>query len=103
MLSINRVICLTNLDRAAEALPDVQRLLSLPADKDGRGAMNAHFETLALAALHAGDVALGAELVDRASQVLAGTAVPDEQRHAARGPGRAADGARAAGPMRRNS
>jgi diguanylate cyclase (GGDEF)-like protein len=79
VLSINRVICLTNLDRAAEALPDVQRLLSLPADKDGRGAMNAHFETLALAALHAGNVSLGAELVDRASQVLAGTAVPDEQ------------------------
>ncbi len=61
MLTINRVICLTNLDRPAEALPDVRRLLALPADKDGRGPMNAHFETLALAALHAGDVTLGAD------------------------------------------
>jgi diguanylate cyclase (GGDEF)-like protein len=40
--------------------------------------MNAHFETLALAALHAGDLTLGADLVERAARMLAGTAVPDE-------------------------
>jgi diguanylate cyclase (GGDEF)-like protein len=79
VLSINRVICLTNLDRPAEALPDVRRLLALPADKDGRGPMNAHFETLALAALHAGDVTLGADMVDRACRMLEGTTVPDER------------------------
>ena len=79
VLTINRVICLTNLDRPAEALPDVRRLLSLPADKEGRGAMNAHFETLALAALRAGDLNFGAELVEQAAQALAGTLVPDEQ------------------------
>jgi len=79
VLTINRVICLSNLDRPAEALPDVRRLLALPADKDGRGPMNAHFETLALAALQAGDLTLGAELVERASQVLEGTTVPDER------------------------
>ena len=79
VLSINRVICLTNLDRPAEALPDVRALLAMPADKGGRGPMNAHFETLALAALHAGDVALGADLVERASRMLAGTSVPDER------------------------
>ena len=78
MLSINRVICLTSLDRPAEALPDVRRLLNLPADKDGRGALNAHFETFALAALHAGDLMLGAELVERARRSLAGTSIPDE-------------------------
>ena len=78
VLSVNRVICLTNLDRPAEALPDLRRLLSLPADRDGRGPMNAHFETLALAALHAGDLTLGADLVERAARMLAGTAVPDE-------------------------
>jgi diguanylate cyclase (GGDEF)-like protein len=78
VLSVNRVICLTNLDRPAEALPDLRRLLSLPADRDGRGPMNAHFETLALAALHAGDLRLGADLVERAVRMLAGTAVPDE-------------------------
>jgi diguanylate cyclase (GGDEF)-like protein len=79
VLTINRVICLTNLDRPAEALPDVRRLLSLPADKDGRGPMNAHFETLALAALRAGDLAFGAELVASAERALSGSAVPDEQ------------------------
>jgi diguanylate cyclase (GGDEF)-like protein len=78
VLSVNRVICLTNLDRPAEALPDLRRLLSLPANRDGRGPMNAHFETLALAALHAGDLTLGAELVERALRMLAGTTVPDE-------------------------
>ena len=79
VLTINRVICLTNLDRPAEAMPDVRRLLALPADKDGRGAMNAHFETLALAALRAGDLNFGAELVERAAQTLLDTPVPDEQ------------------------
>lgn len=78
VLSVNRVICLTNLDRPAEALPDLRRLLSLPASRDGRGPMNAHFETLALAALHAGDLTLGADLVERAARMLAGTSVPDE-------------------------
>ena len=57
----------------------MRRLLALPADKDGRGPMNAHFETLALAALHAGDVTLGADLVERACRMLEGTAVPDER------------------------
>ncbi len=78
VLGINLVICLTNLERPAEALPDVRRLLALPADKDGRGPMNAHFETLALAALRAGDLEFGAELVARAAQTLAAGAVPDE-------------------------
>jgi len=78
VLSVNRVICLTNLDRPAEALPDLRRLLGLPASRDGRGPMNAHFETLALAALHAGDLTLGADLVERAARKLAGTTVPDE-------------------------
>jgi diguanylate cyclase (GGDEF)-like protein len=79
VLIINRVICLTNLDRPAEALPDVRRLLALPPDKEGRGALNAHFETLALAALRAGDLAFGADLVERAALTLRGASVPDEQ------------------------
>ena len=79
VLSINRVICLNSLDRPAEALPDVHAMLRLPADRAGRGPMNAHFESLALAALRAGDLRLGEELVQRAMQALAGTAVPDEQ------------------------
>ncbi len=79
VLSINRVICLTNLDRPVEALRDVQQLLQLPANQDGRGIMNAHFETLALAALRAGDIGLGDELVRRAGQALNDASVPDER------------------------
>jgi diguanylate cyclase (GGDEF)-like protein len=79
VLGINRIICLSNLDRPAEALPEVRRLLGLPADRDGRGPMNAHFETMALAALRAGDVTLGEALVERARDMLALGALPDEQ------------------------
>ena len=79
VLSINRVIALTNLQRPAEALRDVHALLQLPADQEGRGVMNANFETLSLAALRAGDAALGAELVRRAEASLDNAAVPDER------------------------
>jgi diguanylate cyclase (GGDEF)-like protein len=60
------VIGLTELGRAADCLPDVEALLALPADPSGRGRMAAHFETLAIAALRAGRIVLGAELVERA-------------------------------------
>lgn len=66
VLLINRVICLTGLGRASDAVADVRHLLELPADETGRGPTNANFETMALAALRAGDVALGRELVTRA-------------------------------------
>ena len=51
VLRINRIICLTELDRAREALPDVERVRDHPADASGRGAIASHFETLAIAAL----------------------------------------------------
>ena len=79
VLRINRVLCLTNLDRAAEAMPDVRQLIHLPADGSGRGPMNAHHETLAIAVLRAGDLPLGALLVEQARSALALMAVPDEQ------------------------
>jgi len=79
VLSINRVICLTDLQRPAEALHDVYTLLKLPADQAGRGLMNAHFETLALAALRAGNDALGADMVRRAEASLDIASVPDER------------------------
>ncbi len=79
VLLINRVICLTGLDRSPEALPDVQRLLQLPPDEGGRGPTNADFETLALAALRAGDLTLGRELVERARQDSVSLKVPDER------------------------
>lgn len=66
VLLINRVICLTELDRAAEALPDVARVQAIPTGPGGRGRLAAHFETLAIAALRAGDEAVGRALVERA-------------------------------------
>jgi diguanylate cyclase (GGDEF)-like protein len=78
VLLINRIICLMGLDRAPEALPDVKQLLELPADETGRGPTNANFETMALAALRAGDQALGRELAARARGNGLGVEVPDE-------------------------
>ena len=78
ILLINRVICLTELERAAESLPDIVAVLAMPADASGRGRMATHFETLAIAALRAGQVAQGAELVERA-QAESAPALPDER------------------------
>jgi diguanylate cyclase (GGDEF)-like protein len=78
VLLINRIICLMGLDRAPEALPDVKQLLDLPADETGRGPTNAHFETMALAALRAGDLALGRDLAARARGNCPEVEVPDE-------------------------
>lgn len=78
VLLINRIICLTGLDRAAEALPDVRQLLDLPADETGRGPTNANFEAMALAALRAGDLVLGRDLVARARNNCPEVDVPDE-------------------------
>jgi diguanylate cyclase (GGDEF)-like protein len=63
VLLINRVASLTELGRAAQALPDVQALRSMPATADGRGRIEPGFETMAIAALRAGEVTLGAELL----------------------------------------
>lgn len=78
ILLLNRVICLTELDRTHEALPDIARILDLPADTGGRGLMSAGFETLAIAALSAGDVTLGSDLVER-SHAAPAAPDPDEQ------------------------
>jgi diguanylate cyclase (GGDEF)-like protein len=75
VLLINRVICLTEMNRAAAALPDILHLCALPADAQGRGSTAAHFETLAIAALRAGLDDLGEELVALARpRVRAGAA-----------------------------
>jgi tetratricopeptide (TPR) repeat protein len=66
-LLINRVIALTELGRAREALPDLQAVRAIPADEQGRGRNASCFEVLAVAALRAGEVALGRELVAAAA------------------------------------
>ena len=78
VLRINRVICLTELERAPEALPDVAAVLAVPADASGRGSLEAGFETLAIAALRAGEPALGRELVARA-RAAEREDIPDER------------------------
>ncbi|HET7525462.1 MAG TPA: GGDEF domain-containing protein, partial [Burkholderiaceae bacterium] len=63
VLLVNRIICLTELDRAQEAMLDVLRVRGLPTGPKGRGTMASHFETLAIAALRAGELEVGRELV----------------------------------------
>ncbi|MBP6901178.1 MAG: diguanylate cyclase [Burkholderiaceae bacterium] len=77
-LLINRVIILTDLGRAAEALPDIHQVLALPTDASGRGGNACHFECLAIAALNAGDPALGERLVALA-QAGPSLNLPDER------------------------
>jgi diguanylate cyclase (GGDEF)-like protein len=78
VLLINRVISLSALGRAAESLPDIAAVLAMPADPSGRGRMATHYETMAIAALRAGQIDLGAELVERA-QAEPKPRLPDEQ------------------------
>jgi tetratricopeptide (TPR) repeat protein len=67
-LLLNRIICLTDLGRPRDALPDVRRLLALPPDATGRGLTDAGFETMAICAFRAGDLSLGDELIAQAHQ-----------------------------------
>ena len=78
ILQINRLICLTELRRESESLPDIDALLRMPADASGRGRMATHFESMAIAALRAGELALGEDLVRRALAEGPGV-VPDER------------------------
>jgi len=78
ILLINRVICLTELGRAAEALPDVRTVLAMPNDASGRGSIEPAFESLAIASLRAGELELGADLVARAAAGGA-SVLPDER------------------------
>ena len=77
-LLINRIIILTDLGRAAEALPDIEQVLAVPTDASGRGANALHFEALAIAALSAGETVLGERLV-RLAEATPSLGVLDEQ------------------------
>jgi len=77
VLLINRVICLTELDRAQEAMLDVSRVRSLPSGAQGRGTLAMSFETMAIAALRAGEHEIGRELVDQA-RAAPREDIPDE-------------------------
>ena len=77
-LLINRIVCLTDLERPAEALPDIARVMAVPTDASGRGAMCSHFETMAITALRAGNLALGLTLMEH-SDAAVQAPIPDEQ------------------------
>ena len=77
-LLVNRVTALTELDRAADAMADVHEICAIPADEQGRGRNQSCFEILAIAALRAGQVDLGRQLVVAAEQAHHET-IADEQ------------------------
>jgi diguanylate cyclase (GGDEF)-like protein len=76
-LLVNRVICLTELERAQEAMLDVVRVRSLPAGAQGRGTLATHYETMAIAALRAGEREVGRDLVNQA-RAAPREDIPDE-------------------------
>ncbi len=75
VLLVNRMLCLTELGRAAEALDDVRRLLAARNDPSGRELLPLHFEAQALCALRAGELALGEAALAR----CAPPQLPDEK------------------------
>jgi diguanylate cyclase (GGDEF)-like protein len=77
VLLVNRIICLTELDRAQEAMLDVLRVRELPTGLTGRGTLATSFETMAIAALRAGELLAGRELVKRAWEAPRAE-IPDE-------------------------
>ena len=66
VLLVNRVICLTELGRAREALDNVRQVAAAPRGSTGRGLVALHFESLALGALRAGEAELGRHLIAQA-------------------------------------
>ena len=77
-LLINRVIALTELGRAAETLAAVRQVQAIPTDLQGRGSNATHFETLAIAALRAGELELARQLI-RAAEAAHHEPLADEQ------------------------
>ncbi len=76
-LLINRVQSLTDVGRAADALPVIHELLAMRDDAVGLGVQDMSFESLAIAALRAGDVALGSDLLQRARAAVDVDGLPD--------------------------
>jgi diguanylate cyclase (GGDEF)-like protein len=77
VLRVNRVTVLSELGRAEEAWPDVERLAELAATPPGRGTRALHFETLAIAAFASGRVVQGEALLEQARELRA-TLLADE-------------------------
>ncbi len=78
VLLVNRMLCLSELGRAAEALDDVRRLADAQDDPSGRALLPLHFEAQALCALRAGELPLAERLLARCL-AAARPELPDEQ------------------------
>ncbi len=74
VLLVNRLICLTQLGRAAEQIADVHVIAQAQSDASGRGLVAMHFEALALAAVQAHELPLALTLIERSEAHL-----PDER------------------------
>ncbi len=77
VLLINRIACLTDLDRPGEALADIARVLARISNARAGDGEGVSFDTMAIAAVRAGELGLGATLIERMQPTL-GTTVPDE-------------------------
>ncbi|WP_374436767.1 diguanylate cyclase [Inhella sp.] len=76
VLLVNRVVALTGLGRAREALPNVHAIANAQPDGSGRGLLPMHFEALALCALRAGTPELAQDLMARVNPT---TQLPDDR------------------------
>lgn len=77
VLRVNRIVCLTDLGQPRMALPDISHVLTTITDDDSGGLEDTSLESMAIAALRAGELSLGACLLERAEARLAATTVPD--------------------------
>ena len=78
-LLVNRIVCLTDLNRAADALPDIERLLQQPSGEATARSSATGYESMAVAAYRAGRTVLADTLAERACELLADEPAPDVQ------------------------
>jgi tetratricopeptide (TPR) repeat protein len=79
VLVLNRVICLTDLDLAAEAMTEVRRLAELMDAGSGHSNSVEAYASMAIAALRAGDTPYATELVERAGAACNDATVPEDR------------------------
>ena len=77
LLLVNRIICLTELGRATEAMTDVLRVRSMPAGPDGIGQVT-YFSCMAIASVRAGEYEIGRDVVTQ-TRASPRQCSPDEQ------------------------
>jgi diguanylate cyclase (GGDEF)-like protein len=79
VLVLNRVICLTDLDLAAEAMTEVRRLADLMEAGSGRANNVEAYAGMAIAALRAGEPAYAEQLIARAKAGLTDATLAEDR------------------------